>query len=72
MTQPIKLSELLRDSGYKLTQFKAAQIQALKVRITMKDTGKAFVKYRQQGGKANDVIAYFSSAHMPPFSAARC
>jgi hypothetical protein len=49
MTQPIKLSELLRDSTYKHTQFKAAQIQALTVSITMKDAGKAFVKYRRQG-----------------------
>lgn len=38
--QQIKLSDLLRDSAYKLTQFKSAQIQALEASITMKDTGK--------------------------------
>ena len=36
----IKLSDLLRDSAYKLTQFKPAQIQALEASITMKETGK--------------------------------
>lgn len=41
MSQAIKLSELLRDSAYKLTQFKPAQIQALEVGITVKDTGEA-------------------------------
>lgn len=40
MTQKLKLSDLLRDSAYKLTQFKLAQIQALEDSITMKDTGK--------------------------------
>ena len=40
MSQQIKLSDLLRDSAYKLTQFKSAQIQALEASITMKDTGK--------------------------------
>lgn len=38
--QQIKLSDLLRDSAYKLTQFKLAQIQALEASITMKETGK--------------------------------
>jgi type I restriction enzyme M protein len=42
MTQPFKLSDLLRDSAYKLTQFKPAQIQALEASISMKDArGKA-------------------------------
>lgn len=36
----IKLSDLLRDSAYKLTQFKSAQIKVLEANITMKDTGK--------------------------------
>lgn len=36
----LTLAELLKDSGYKLTQFKPAQIQALETSITMKDTGK--------------------------------
>ena len=36
----ISLAELLKDSAYKLTQFKPAQIQALESSITMKDTGK--------------------------------
>lgn len=36
----ITLAELLKDSAYKLTQFKPAQIQALESSITMKDTGK--------------------------------
>jgi type I restriction enzyme M protein len=44
MTQPkkqqIKLSDLLRDSAYKLTQFKTTQIEALEASITMKETGK--------------------------------
>lgn len=40
MSKQIKLSDLLRDSAYKLTQFKPAQIQALEASITMKDTGK--------------------------------
>ncbi len=45
MSQTINLSELLRDSAYKLTQFKAAQIQALEASISMKDTGKNSVPY---------------------------
>ena len=32
----ISLAELLKDSAYKLTQFKSAQIQALESNITMK------------------------------------
>jgi len=36
----ISLAELLKDSAYKLTQFKPAQIHALEASITMKDTGK--------------------------------
>lgn len=36
----IRLSELLKDSAYKLTQFTMAHIQALEDRITMKDSGK--------------------------------
>jgi type I restriction enzyme M protein len=45
MPQPIKLAELLRDSAYKLTQFKPAQIQSLEASITMKDTGKTSSPY---------------------------
>jgi type I restriction enzyme M protein len=45
MSQPIKLAELLRDSAYKLTQFKPAQIQSLEASITMKDTGKTSSPY---------------------------
>ena len=45
MSQAIKLSDLLRDSAYKLTQFKHAQIQALEAGITMKDTGKMPAPY---------------------------
>jgi type I restriction enzyme M protein len=45
MTLSTKLSDLLRDSAYKLTQFKAAQIQALEASITMKETGKASVPH---------------------------
>ncbi|ABQ27754.1 N-6 DNA methylase [Geotalea uraniireducens] len=36
----ITLAELLKDSAYKLTQFKPAQIQALEASITMKETEK--------------------------------
>ncbi|KAF0156205.1 MAG: N-6 DNA methylase [Syntrophaceae bacterium] len=36
----LTLVELLKDSAYKLTQFRPAQIQALEARITMKDSGK--------------------------------
>jgi len=45
MSQPIKLSDLLRDSAYRLTQFKASQIEALESGITMKDTGKSPTPY---------------------------
>lgn len=41
----IKLSDLLRESAYKLTQFKPAQIQALEDSITAKETAKASVPY---------------------------
>lgn len=41
----ITLNQLLRDSAYKLTQFKAAQIQALEARITLKETAKTPVAY---------------------------
>jgi type I restriction enzyme M protein len=40
MSQQNKLADLLRDSTYKLTQFKSAQIEALEASISMKDTGK--------------------------------
>jgi len=43
--QQTKLSDLLRDSAYKLTQFKPAQIQALEGSIAMKETGKTSVPY---------------------------
>jgi type I restriction enzyme M protein len=39
MSKQTLLSDLLRDSAYKLTQFKPAQIQALEASITMKSTG---------------------------------
>jgi hypothetical protein len=45
MSQQIKLFDLLRDSAYKLTQFKPTQIQALEDSITAKETGKASVPY---------------------------
>ena len=41
----ISLAELLKDSAYKLTQFKPAQIQALEASITMKDTEKSSAPY---------------------------
>lgn len=41
----ITLGELLKDSAYKLTQFKTAQIQALEASITMKDAGKVTAPY---------------------------
>ncbi len=45
MSQPIKLTELLRDSAYKLTQFRPSQIQSLEASIRMKDWGKATAPY---------------------------
>ncbi len=45
MSQSITLAELLRDSAYKLTQFKPEQIAALEASISMKDTGKTPVPY---------------------------
>ena len=45
MSQQLKLSELLRDSAYKLTQFKPAQIQALEASIMIRATGKNPVPY---------------------------
>ena len=41
----MKLAELLKDSAYKLTQFKPAQIAALEARITLKTTDKATTPY---------------------------
>ncbi len=41
----ITLAELLKDSAYKLTQFKPAQIQALEASITLKGTDKGSVPY---------------------------
>lgn len=41
----MNLSELLKDSAYKLTQFKPAQIAALEASITLKDTAKASTPY---------------------------
>lgn len=38
--QQPKLSDLVRDSDYKLTQFKPEQIKALEASITVKDVGK--------------------------------
>lgn len=45
MSQQIKLSDLLRDSAYKLTQFKASQIKTLEASITIKETGKNSTPY---------------------------
>ena len=42
---PITLAALLKDSGYKLTQFTSAQISALEASITVKKTAKASVPY---------------------------
>lgn len=41
----IPLDVLLRDSAYKLDQFKPAQINALQASITMKDAGKKPAPY---------------------------
>ncbi len=41
----MNLSELLKDSAYKLTQFKPAQIAALEASITLKDSAKASTPY---------------------------
>lgn len=41
----ITLAELLKDSAYKLTQFKSAQIQALEASITIKETEKSTAPY---------------------------
>ena len=41
----ITLATLLKDSGYKLTQFTPAQISALEASITLKETAKASVPY---------------------------
>ena len=41
----ISMAELLKDSAYKLTQFKPAQIQALEASITMKETEKNSAPY---------------------------
>lgn len=43
MSQQLKLSDLFRDSNYKLTQFKSTQIQALEASITLKEKGKNFI-----------------------------
>ena len=39
------LATLLKDSGYKLTQFTPAQISALEASITVKQTAKTSVPY---------------------------
>jgi type I restriction enzyme M protein len=41
----ITLAELLKDSAYKLTQFKAEQIKTLEVSITLKESSKKEVPY---------------------------
>lgn len=41
----MNLAELLKDSAYRLTQFKPSQIAALEAGITQKDTGKALSLY---------------------------
>lgn len=45
ITETIKLSDLLRDSNYKLTQFKTTQIEALESSIFMKETARGIVPY---------------------------
>jgi len=45
MTQLFKLSDLFRDSAYKLTQFKVSQIQSLESSITVKESGKISTPY---------------------------
>ena len=39
------LTELLKDSAYRLTQFKPAQVAALEKSITLKQSGKQPVPY---------------------------
>lgn len=39
------LTELIKDSAYKLSQFKPAQIAALEASITLKDTAKTPTPY---------------------------
>ncbi len=41
----MNLSDLLKDSAYKLNQFKPAQIAALQASITLKTTDKATTLY---------------------------
>jgi len=41
----ITLAELLKDSAYKLTQFKPAQILAMEAGITIKETEKSSASY---------------------------
>lgn len=41
----ITLAELLKDSAYKLTQFKPEQIKALEAGITLKESGKKEAPY---------------------------
>ena len=41
----ITLATLLKDSAYKLTQFKAEQIKTLEASITLKESGKKDVPY---------------------------
>ena len=41
----VKLAELLKDSNYKLSQFKQAQIDALEKRITINESGKKPAPY---------------------------
>ena len=41
----MNLAELLKDSAYKLAQFKPAQVAALEAAITLKDTAKAPTPY---------------------------
>ena len=41
----ITLAALLKDSAYKLSQFKPAQIAALEAAITLKESGKKFAPY---------------------------
>ena len=41
----ITLATLLRDSAYKLSQFKSSQIAALEAAITIKDSGKKEAPY---------------------------
>lgn len=58
----MNLSDILKDSAYKLTQFKPTQIAALEAGITLKTTDKATTPYvnclvRGKPRKAQNLMA---------------